>query len=304
MTDERNERAGPQAFLDAWMKTSREFVDSALKMWSVLEEDAEAAGEEGDSDKGRTRESWDAAIKSWQTLSAAISEPGAAEEMLKGINALPDVLLKVIQPAWNGVFHLQREFMERAGRIGQSTSPHSFENLDQDAFHAWSEIYEKEFRQFLKIPQLGLFRAYQERMNEAVDKFNVFEAQMAEFISVLYMPFEKSLRVMQEKVSEMVESGGLPPKGKDYYRLWVKVLEGRYMTLFKSPEYSKTLAHTMDAFTDFRAARHRMLQDALGSLPIPTYKEMDELYEELHHLKKRIKELEKNHRAVTKAENG
>ena len=304
MDDKKQDWAGPQSLLEAWMKTSAEFVNSALKMWPVPQERPEQMEEEGDSVKARAQESWDAAIRSWRTLSSAMSEPASVEGMVKGINTLPEVLLKVIQPAWNGVFHLQQEFLERAGRIGQSTSAYSFENLDQDAFKAWSEIYEKEFRQFLKIPQLGLFRVYQERMNEAMDKFNVFEAKMAEFMSVLYLPFEKSFQVMQEKVSEMAESGQLPSQPKDYYRLWVKVLEGHYLTLFKSPEYTRTLAHTIDALSEFRVARHQMLQDALQSLPIPTYKEVDELYEEIYLLKKRIKELEKKDRTEKTANNG
>jgi class III poly(R)-hydroxyalkanoic acid synthase PhaE subunit len=304
MNDKLQDWAGPQSLLEAWMRTSTEFVNSALKMWFAPQKGLEKTEEEEDSAKGRAQESWDAAIRSWRTLSTAMSEPGSVEGLVQGINTLPDLLLKVIQPAWNGMFHLQREFLERAGRIGQSTSAYSFENLDQDAFKAWSEIYEKEFRQFLKIPQLGLFRVYQERMNEAMDKFNVFEAKMAEFISVLYLPFEKSFQVMQEKVSEMAESGQLPSKAKDYYRLWVKVLEGHYLTLFKSPEYTKTLAHTIDALSEFRVARNQMLQDAFQSLPIPTYKEVDELYEELYLLKKRIKELEKKNRTEKTANSG
>jgi len=41
-------------------------------------------------------------------------------------------------------------------------------------------------------------------------------------------------------------------------------------------------------------ARHRMLTDMLQSLPLPTNKEMDELYKELYLLKKRVRELEKS----------
>jgi len=35
-----------------------------------------------------------------------------------------------------------------------------------------------------------------------------------------------------------------------------------------------------------------MFQDILQILPVPTYKEIDELYRDLHILKKRVRELE------------
>ena len=66
------------------------------------------------------------------------------------------------------------------------------------------------------------------------------------------------------------------------------------MTLFKSPEYTKKLASTLDTLDDYISARNRILQDALQSLPIPTHKDMDALYEELYLLKKKIKKLEKS----------
>ena len=49
----------------------------------------------------------------------------------------------------------------------------------------------------------------------------------------------------------------------------------------------------MDALTAFIAARQEVLEDTLKSMPVPTTKDMDELYKEIYLLKKRIRELEK-----------
>jgi polyhydroxyalkanoate synthesis regulator phasin len=72
----------------------------------------------------------------------------------------------------------------------------------------------------------------------------------------------------------------------------VKILEGHFMTLFKSPEYNQTLADLFIKVTDFIVAKNEMFQDILQILPVPTYKEIDELYRDLHILKKRVRELE------------
>jgi polyhydroxyalkanoate synthesis regulator phasin len=73
--------------------------------------------------------------------------------------------------------------------------------------------------------------------------------------------------------------------------MWIKVLEGHYMTLFKSPDYLDSLVRTLGTAQDYKMAQHQMLADILQVLPIPTNKDMDELYKEIYLLKKKVKEL-------------
>lgn len=293
MAEKNDRRPGPESLLEAWTEASKELWGVTMRAWPAASNSSGATGESGSGAKSRAQESWETTMKTFQALSSVLGDPGVMESVATGINRVPDVLLKVLRPAWEGFFQLQREWLERAARIGKSTAAYDFENLDQEAFKAWTEIYEKEFRQFLKVPQIGLTRAYQERLSEAADKFNIFQAAVSEFLSVLYLPMEKSNKVLQEKLAAMAEDGSLPEKSRDYYRMWIKILEGHYMTLFKSPEYNQELAKTLDAMSEFMTARQKMLEDGLRMLPIPTQKEMDELYYEIYLLKKRLKELEK-----------
>ena len=65
------------------------------------------------------------------------------------------------------------------------------------------------------------------------------------------------------------------------------------MSLFKSPDYITAMSKTLDTLQDFVAARDNITQDFLKTLSMPTQTELDELYKELYHLKKRLKILEK-----------
>jgi len=293
MKENGEENNSPLSFLEAWLKTSAETWGASLKMVSSAGQSSRDGDPEKNGGSSKLMDTWLSSLKALQAFSAVMSEPGAMEGLLKGANTLPEILMKMVQPAIGGFYHLQKEWMEKAGRIGKSTAAYSFENLDQEAFRAWSEIYEKEFRQFLNIPQLGLARFYQERIGEATDKFNVFQTTMAEFVSLLYLPVEKSSKVMQEQLAEMADQGNLPEKAKDYYRMWIKTLEGHYMTLFKSPEYTEDLRRTLNALGEYTVARQKILEDALRLLPVPTQKDMDDFYKEIYILKKRIRELEK-----------
>jgi hypothetical protein len=107
------------------------------------------------------------------------------------------------------------------------------------------------------------------------------------------MPIEKSFKVLQDKVAKMAETGELPEDYNAYYRLFIKILEGRYMTLYKSPEYLSVMGKTLTALEEFLMARETITQDVLKGLAVPTQKDLDELYREIYILKKKIRKIEK-----------
>lgn len=115
---------------------------------------------------------------------------------------------------------------------------------------------------------------------------------------LVYLPMEKSFKVMQEKMEELTREKQLPENSQDYYWMWLKILEGHYMTLFKSSEYTRTLSKTLDAMEDFITAKQEMLQDLLQAFPVPVQKDMDDLYKELYLLKKKVKQIEKRQEAI------
>jgi len=107
------------------------------------------------------------------------------------------------------------------------------------------------------------------------------------------LPVNRSFAVMQEKLGEMAEKGALPDDSQKYYQMWIKILEGHYMKLYQSPEYSQILANTLNAISGFTSARDAVLQDMMSGLPIPSRKEIDALEREVYELKKRIRKIEK-----------
>ena len=98
---------------------------------------------------------------------------------------------------------------------------------------------------------------------------------------------------MQAKITEMAEAGELPDDSKTYYQMWIKILEGHYMTLFKSPEYAEVMGETLNALEDYKMTSEKVMEDILEMFPVPTQKDMDELYKEIYLLKKKVKALEK-----------
>jgi len=281
--------------LSAWIKSATDFWGSILQSWPKhgTDVDGSATGE-----KSRAQESFETVFSSWQTLSSVAGDPGAMEAFSNLGRAMPELLSKMVQASWRSYFYLQQQWLEKAGRIGESTRAFNSDNLDKEVFKAWTEIYEKEFRQFFYIPQLGLTRFYQEKINVTLDKHNRFQSQYAEFMHLIFLPVDKSFKVLQQQLSDLAREGKLPENSNDYYKIFIKTLEGHYMSLFKSPDYVKAMSKTLDTLEDFVEARNAVAQDLLKSMSIPTQNELDELYKEMYQLKKRIKILEKEKHAL------
>jgi polyhydroxyalkanoate synthesis regulator phasin len=281
-TDENSMASWFQAMADMWLniaKTIPANSDTALKTQTAVQ--------------SRFTQQLETNLNLIKSFSRMMTEPESASAAANSMSALPDILLKMVKSAFDSAVQIQNQLVQKAGRIGKQTEAYRFDNLDQDVFKALTEVYENELRQYLKIPPLGLTRFYQERFNKLLDKQNLFETTLAEFLSILYLPMEKSFKVLQENLRQKAEEGNLPKESKESYTIWLKILEGHYMNLFKSKEYTDALHRTLNAMEDFISARNETLRDFLQLLPVVTHKDMDDFYKEFHLLKKRVRQLEK-----------
>ncbi len=292
MSSDKKEGGHPESPFAVWLESTAQFWASAAQMWpDATSGKPDASSASANDSVSRLRESFQTSMKVWKATLSGMSRPEVSETFLKGTSVLPEVALRMMRTGWDGYFHLFQQWLRKVESAGEPVKAYSFENLDQDLFKTWMEFYGKDIEPLLNIPQLGLTRFYQERIFQTADQFNRYQAAMSEFLHMLSLPLEKSLRAMEKKLEGMLEEGELSEDFKDYYTLWVKLLEGHYMTLFKSGEFLKCLSRTLAAGQDFRIAQTRMIEDSLQSLPIPTNRDMDELCKEIYLLKKKVKDL-------------
>ncbi|MBT8334100.1 MAG: hypothetical protein KJP19_06680, partial [Deltaproteobacteria bacterium] len=261
--------------------------------WAASQDQQKWASMGSQFSNPKAQAAMEATLKNFKAMSGVMATPESLAALLKGGGTVPEVLLKLSQSSLDGFFEMQQKMVERLGRVGETAEAYKFQDIDENIFRAWTDTYEKEFKQFFHIPQLGLMRNYQEKINLVADKYSLFQSTLSEFLCLLGLPFNRTLQVMQDKLAEMAESEGLPEETREYYNMWVKVLEGHYMTLFQTPEYTETLARTVNALADFSAARNAALEDLLDTLPVAKLSDMDDMARELYELKKRVRKLEK-----------
>lgn len=205
----------------------------------------------------------------------------------------PDIALGFTNTCLQGFIQAMEHAGEWIEKRGKTLSAGDIQELDRDLLGKLSDIYEAEFKKYLKLPQLGMGRIYQERALEALDKLNTLQLTLSEFLHYLYLPIERSLTSLQKEIIRLAESEGMDDKATTYYKLWISYLEGHYMEIFKQPEYSEAMGKTIWALSDFVQARQVLLNDALKQVNIPTNTDFDELSKEIYLLKKRVRLLEK-----------
>lgn len=277
----------PQAMLADWLKTANKF-------WARPEQGQPREEQPGKKEPPRSlQDSFLSVMKTLGTLSTAMGDPQVMNAAFRGASILPDITSSLMKSGMQALLTLQNQLSEKAGKLGAGAEPRTFDTIDRDTLQAWSTMYEEEIQRYLNIPQLGLNRFYQERINRAIDRYTVFVTSLTEFLQILQVPFEKTTRAMNEKIEEIASADALPEDSREYYRMWVKTLEGHFMTLFKSPQYTGALGNTLASYEDYLLSRNSIIQDLLQSFPIPTNREMNELYKEIYLLKKKVRKLEK-----------
>lgn len=294
MKQEKEGKSVQEDILSNWMKSSADFWRQAAGMWPSLQGKPMSGEREDEKNKTSAGNAFEPFLEFWQSYFSFLNKEMGKDIDSQKAGSLPEIMTQAMQPLWDGYLALQRQWMEGKQGPAHITEGQGFADLARNMSKSWFVLYEKEFRQILNMPQLGLTRFYQERAGRAVEKFTEFQSSLGEFIQLLYEPMEKSLHSVQDEISKMKDQGEEALKdSKAYYQLWIKKLEEHYLSLLRSQEYGDAMRKILTALREYRMTKEQLLIDALQDLPVPTNRDMEELYKDLYILKKRVRELEK-----------
>ncbi len=276
------------------------WINSASKVWESIvqkskKNDDGRSSASADTDTGHESfKAWEPAMKTWNEFASAMNKKEMIDSMVEGNRAGTENFHKLLKSGLEGFSFFQKRWLESAKNIQGIFNSHPIENLGgSEIFDLFTDIYKKEISKFFSIPPLGLSREYQAKIQQVIDKSNIFHVKLLEFLYFLYIPFEKSFKVVQDSLASLADEGTLPDDSKQYYQMWLKQLENHYMSMFKSTEYRTALGKVVDAMSDFMSARQQIIQDSMKSFGIPVENDLDELYKDIYTLKKRIRSLER-----------
>lgn len=279
---------GYETMLGAWLNSAAAYWDTLMRLGVPKAAPGQQETQQGGQSDSGPQETFAELLKMWRSMTAFGTAD--SETMGSGMSNVSDTFAKAAQSFWEGQLQFLQQWMEGAatGREGKE-SP---ERMARAALQAWMNVYEQEYSRLFNVPQLGLTRVYQERASRALDSFNRFQGAFGELFLTLLEPMEKSMEQVQEKVEAMQEEEGQVSL-HDQYKMWIKYMEGHYMTMYQSEEYNRIMNRALEAYEAFAADRKEVMEDMLKGLPVPTQREMDDLYRELYELKKRLRKYER-----------
>ncbi|MFH1229877.1 MAG: poly(R)-hydroxyalkanoic acid synthase subunit PhaE [Planctomycetota bacterium] len=153
--------------------------------------------------------------------------------------------------------------------------------------------YESAFGKFIKMPMIGPSRQVLDKIHKSIDSFIKYCGAIVDFSLVLYSPGKESIEELSKKASYILKGEISQEKYKEFYEMLIKTFEDRFYQLFKTPAFSEVLKTTLEASMEFRKDHFAVVEEILKSTPIITRSEMNDVYQELYNLKKKVKELEK-----------
>jgi polyhydroxyalkanoate synthesis regulator phasin len=275
-----------------WISLSGQFFGDLAKVWnngdisSFTQKDFEKSVEQANN-------VWNLSVKSWESMLNSLKNPDESFLSEKSMEERRKTLEKIMNAMSESFRIFYDKSMEQAESVKNNFTNMDFNKIDKELFKKWESFYEKELSRILGMPQVGLGREYHEKIACTLDKFNLFNAAVIEFIYFLYLPMEKTFILMQKDMERMIAEGKLPENSEEYYNMWLKKLEAHYMAMFHSNEYISVMAKALENMAQFKSARDSVLEDVVSSMPIPTKSEIDEMYKELSELKRTVKRLEK-----------
>ena len=289
--ENREQGFDQKSLFEGLFKTATDMMLSASQLYTGSM-DSSSKSSENFADLN-LMELFNSMAKTGEAVFSAWRDNNSAYEALNELNKLSEATLKMARSGMENYFSMQQEILKGLGQAGDSIESLQIDASKDNPFRAFLTDYESFFSKYLNMPKLGLLRNYEEKRDKAVDKYNFMLASVGEVFYLLYMPLARSIQLLQKKFEEMSNNGELPENPKDYYKMWINILEGDYMKLLQSEEFLNTAHRALNAFEDFNYEAQNLSSDILEYLPVPSQREFDELAYENYQMKKQIKKLSK-----------
>lgn len=124
-------------------------------------------------------------------------------------------------------------------------------------------------------------------MNEDMAEFNT---RLSEYYKQLTDTWNEAQKEYTRKVPELPNDSEHVEASK---RIWIDIFENYFTRLFDSTDFAENFGKLVSSELEIAKHWNNMSSILLESASMPTKKEMDEVYKELHSLRKRIAKLEK-----------
>jgi polyhydroxyalkanoate synthesis regulator phasin len=125
---------------------------------------------------------------------------------------------------------------------------------------------------------------------DANDDLVEFNRRLTEYYKQLSEAWSESQKKVNAKIPTIPQD---VEHLEAYKRVWIDIFENDFTQLFDSEKFGENYGKMVSAELELSKHWENVTNVILHSMKLPTRKEIDEVYKELHELRKRITKLEK-----------
>lgn len=189
---------------------------------------------------------------------------------------------------WGFLAPLMKDFQEMGEKFPQAISGESKSALE--FYGLLRQSYEDSLGKILRMPAMGYFRDLQERINQSLDSYVEFLTVLNEYYSLFYQTGLRAMERVLARLDEFKDEDWSSPEGvRKFYRLWWTINEDTYHELFLSEEFINLLREVLTRGLLFRKWTEELYDKIIEPTPLPSKKDMDEIYKAIYELKKEVR---------------
>jgi polyhydroxyalkanoate synthase subunit PhaE len=161
----------------------------------------------------------------------------------------------------------------------------------------WTDLLHLMSGKPIALSSVGPMRNYANDLKKVVTEVIDSYEDMVEFnqrLSEYYKQLSETWADAQKKVD--AKSPSIPHDVENleaYKRVWIDIFENDFTGLFDSEKFAQNYGKMVSAELELTKHWENILNVMLQAMKLPTRKEIDEVYKEMHELRRRVSKLEK-----------
>jgi polyhydroxyalkanoate synthase subunit PhaE len=152
---------------------------------------------------------------------------------------------------------------------------------------------QKPFAPIAKMVFIGKDREAMELTNELLKAYSVFTAQYGKIQQLTAAAGQQSMQELTTKVAGLAQKGEQPKTYDEFFKMWVKSNEIGFDNLFKTEEYSRLQGDMQTSSMLIRKHADALMELSMSDMPVATRSALDEAYQSIHELKRKVRSLER-----------
>lgn len=259
------------------------FLELSLNSWNAIAPKVEAG------------EDWNTVLTKYteQLREQFLLSPQAAQKANQDTGELWGLYLeqwqKLVQPWASSI-------QQSPWRVGQASTGDGSALVE--LMQLYGDAYERTFGRLIESPSLGHTRELNEDLIKGFSAWVEYRQASFAYQVELGETWTHAFEAFMRNLIAKTEKGETVASLRELLFQWIDVIDQVFAKAFRSDNYIQLQGHLLNTAMTYRLHERGIAETFLKTSHVPYRSEMDEAHRRIYHLRKEVKELKKELRAI------